>query len=98
MRDWRSYFAEVHRFDTLTTQGRTDRRTWTGLTSSDDELDHQVFCCPRLGHFDFLLSMSRRVVLVSGPCEESLEGKLEATRETDEFSNARSESCKCRIE
>lgn len=39
-----SYFAEVHGFDTLTTQRGTDGRRGRCLASTDDELDHLVFC------------------------------------------------------
>ena len=38
-RDAPTHLAEIHRLDTLTTEGWTDRRTGTRLTSTNDELD-----------------------------------------------------------
>lgn len=38
-RDAPTHLAEIHRLDTLTTEGWTDRGTGTRLTGADDELD-----------------------------------------------------------
>ena len=45
-----SDLAKVHALDTLTTQGRTDGRTRTGLASPDNELDELLLRQRVLGH------------------------------------------------
>jgi hypothetical protein len=61
--------AEVHRLDTLATEGRSDGWTWARLPCSDDELDDLVDSCTssRLGHLGLpsmrtcLMRMRRRI-------------------------------------
>jgi hypothetical protein len=46
--------AEIHALDTFASQGRTDRRTGTGLAGAHNELDELVFGEDFAGHCDVL--------------------------------------------
>jgi len=50
VRSGRTNLAEIHRFNTLRTQGRANRRRGRGLSRSYDELDDEVCCRCLLRH------------------------------------------------
>lgn len=46
------FLAEVHRFDTFTSQRRTDGRTRARLSGSDYQLDDLICCCACFRHLE----------------------------------------------